>query len=118
MSDLRGEKVRLGCHGKEMEVCRQHTYPQIPVDFTPIVTSPGVSLSPDLTSSRAGSDSAIQSSCFGLVKTPIFGFDGVVIIVEDIVRRFRSLGEDAGLSLNCDTEYTAESLEKRIEMRM
>lgn len=66
-------------------MCRQHIYPQIPVDFTPIVTSPGLSLSPDLTSSREGLDSAIQSSCFGLVKTPMFGLDGAVIVVEDFV---------------------------------
>jgi hypothetical protein len=113
MSDLRGEKVSLGGDGKGTEVCRQHTYPQIPVDFTPTVTSPGLSLFPDFTSSRAGSDSAIQSSCFGLVKTPMFGFDGVVMIVEDTVRRFRSLGADAGLSLKCDREYIVESLEQR-----
>jgi hypothetical protein len=68
-----------------MEVCPEHIYPQIPVDFTPTVTSPGLSLSPDLMSSREGLDSAIQSSCFGLVKTPMFGLDGAVIVIEDFV---------------------------------
>jgi hypothetical protein len=64
---------------------RRSTHPQIPVDFTPTVTSPGLSVLPDLTSSSEGSAFAIQSSCFGLVKTPIFGLEGVTVIVDDMV---------------------------------
>lgn len=86
-----------------------HTYPQIPVDLTPTVTSPGLRLSPDLTSSRDGSDSAIQSSCFGFVKTPMFGLDGAVIVVEDIVVSWRRCSSAAEVLRTTDAAEGSET---------
>ena len=80
------------------EVYQDYTYPQMPVDFTQTVTSPGLSLCPDLTSSRDGSHSEIQSSCSGLVKTPTFGLEGVDIVIVEFLGGF---GSFLAIWVNC-----------------
>ena len=75
-----GQQMRVDQRGRVSTVL---AHPQIPVLLIPIVTSPSLSPSPFFTVSRLGSDSAIQSSWAGLVKTPTLGL--VMVVVMDIV---------------------------------
>ena len=108
MSDLQGKSGELAA--EEVEVDEYGVgipYPQIPVLFMAMLTSPGSSL-PDCTSSRLGSASATQRSCSGFVKTPMLDFVGwvsVVVVVEDdmltlCVWEWRSVGGDSALPRN------------------
>lgn len=66
-------------------------HPHIPVLLMAMVTSPGFKSLPSCTESREGSASATQRSCSGFVKTPMLGFDAVVVVVEDIVTQLKEL---------------------------